>query len=91
MGTNEVGIFTDGFCHIFENDSAFFSFFFEFMVDDGRVILSAHSCEIFFFAFGDLEAVEDVSDICRDSISFRSYRISFFRKRGGVIDNVFKV
>jgi hypothetical protein len=69
MGANEVGVFFHGFTHIFEDDSALFSFFFEFVVDDGRIVLSAHSCEVFFFAFGDLEFVEDISDVGRDGIS----------------------
>jgi hypothetical protein len=38
------------------------------MVDGGRVVLSSYAGEVFFFCFGDLEAVENGFDFCRDLV-----------------------
>jgi hypothetical protein len=93
-----MGMFTDSFRHILEDDSAFCSLLFEFVVDRGRVILSSYASEVFFFCFRDLEAFENSFDVCRDLISFCHYpflsfcrSFSFFgggKRRFCIVDDI---
>ena len=74
------------------------------MVDHGGIVLPSYSREVFFFCFGDLEFIEDISDVLRDLVpggdcSVRTPRplpLRFalgqrpapLRKGGCIVDNI---
>jgi hypothetical protein len=65
----DLGIFANGFRHIFKNDAEFGSFFFDLVIDIERVVLPSRACEVFAFGFWDAESFKFLFDFWVDVFS----------------------